>query len=131
MKFVNKFLKSIVAITVFFTAFPSFSKIALKSNSTGAVKFDLKFGSDLPIKKGHLIEIHSYSKKTGTYVVSAVEFPGEGRSNVTKAALARAVGSIRSKGFESDVLGYVGNQYKLDRDLSTLFPAELKELEKK
>lgn len=89
-------------------------------------EFDSVYGSDLALAAGHVIEIKSYDSKSKTYQIASVEFPGEGDSTITLEGLKRAVESFNLAKIQKAPASIVGNQYKLDRELSTLFDEEIK-----
>lgn len=85
---------------------------------------DTKYGSDLPIQPNNMIEIKSYDVDSRAYEILAVDFPGEGESYVTPEGLKKGVRSIDLKTILKKPQSIVGNQYKTDRNLPTLFDSE-------
>jgi hypothetical protein len=85
---------------------------------------DSTMGSDLPLREGSMISLKSFDKKTKTFSVFAVQFPGEGFSDVTPEALARSVAALKIKAMIAKPETYLGNQYQLDQPLPTLSEAE-------
>ncbi len=85
---------------------------------------DTKYGSDLPFLEGVLIEIQSYDPETQTYQVSSPEFTGEGEAYVTPEGLARGVKAINLDLIKRKPTSIVGQQFKTDQKVPTLFDEE-------
>lgn len=90
------------------------------------LKPDPKYGTDLPLPKGAVIEIISYDEKTDSYEVGSVNFPGEGSTFVTPEGLARAIPALDLTRLKNSPQKILSTQYKLDGVLSGLTDEELK-----
>lgn len=82
------------------------------------------YGTDLPLKSGSMITIKSYDDKTRTFQIEATNFPGEGPSDITPEGLAKAVKATKLDRLKSNPNSIVGNEFKLDAELPTLFDEE-------
>lgn len=100
------------------------SGLAHATEAEESAKFDPVFGTDLSIRKGALIEFRKYDEATRAYIVTSVNLPGEGDSWVTPESAARSIETIDLEQILKKPSLLVGNQYTIDKPLSTLFDEE-------
>lgn len=93
-------------------------------SATKKAKTDTVYGSDLPFLKGSMIAIKSYDPETQTYETYSPPFPGEGYSYVTPEGLDRGLEALDLQTIRNNPRNIVGNVYKVDNDLPTLFEHE-------
>lgn len=88
-------------------------------------KPDAQFGTELPFKKGTVIEIESYDPATRTYTVNSTNFPGEDSSYVSAESMARSVDAVDLKRIQKSPTSIVGNQYEIRSPLAGFTQQEL------
>lgn len=112
-------MRNLKLVVLFLVAF-QISVVTAKEKQ----KLDTVYGSELPFMKGVMVEIKSYDADTQTFEVASPEFTGEGESYVTPEGLKKGLHSLDLSRIKSDPQSIVGNQYKTDAEIPTLFPEE-------
>lgn len=99
--------------------------VGLPAFAGTAAKPDTRFGTELPFKKGTVIEIESYDPATRTYTVNSTNFPGEDSSYVSAESMARSVEAVDLKRILKSPTSIVGNQYEIRSPLAGFTQQEL------